>query len=334
MREVAALARVSLKTVSRVINSEPSVTATLRSRVQAAVENLDYRSNLHASCLRRADGKSGTIGLLLPDVGNAFSSTLHREIANVALEHGVLVFAGSWDEDEKRGLALIAAFTSHRVDGLIIVATSRDRSLLLGERSAGTAMVFVDRPPPRFDSDAVLTDDCGGVRAGVRHLIAHGHRRIGFLGGPASISTVRLRYHGYKEELEAHGLSLDRQLVRLDLRDSHSVESAALELTSRSTRATALFTSQNMITLSSYRAVRKRDLQRQVALVGFDDSLLPDCVAQAITVVAPDPVTLGRASAELLFRRIDGDHSPTVHRLLPTRLIARGSGEVSQDAGH
>jgi len=334
MREVAALARVSLKTVSRVINGEPFVSATVRLRVQTAVEHINYRHNLHASTLRRADGKSGTIGLLLPDVANPFSSTLHREIENVALKRGVLVFAGSSDGDEERESALIAAFISHRVDGLIVIATSPKRPLLLSEHRAGTAMVFVDTPPPRFDSDTVLTEDREGVRAGLRHLIARGHRRIGYLGGPASIGTAARRYQGYLEELEAHGLIFDGQLVRLHLHDSDSAELGATEILSLSSRATAIFTSQNMITLSAYRACHKRDFQRHVALVGFDDFLLADLIAQGITVVAPDPVTLGRAAAELLFRRIDGDHSPAVHRLLPTRLIARGSGEVSQDAGH
>jgi LacI family transcriptional regulator len=152
MREVAALAGVSVKTVSRVINTEPAVSARSRSRVQSAVEQLRYRHSL-----RRTDGKSATIGLLLGDVANPFSSHLHREIENAALERGVLVFVGSSDEDENRERQLISAFTAHRVDGMVIVATIQDHGFLASERRAGTAIVFVDCPPCFLDSDSVVT---------------------------------------------------------------------------------------------------------------------------------------------------------------------------------
>ena len=182
MREVAALAGVSLKTVSRVINAEPAVSETVRSRVVGAIQRLDYRHNHAASSLRRSDRKSSTIGVLLEDVANPFSSALHREIEDVALQRGVLVLAGSSDEDQAREQQLIAAFTSRRVDGLIIVPASHDHSYLLSERRAGTSMVFVDRPPAFLDADSILTDNQAGVRQGIAHLIAHNHRRIGYWG--------------------------------------------------------------------------------------------------------------------------------------------------------
>jgi LacI family transcriptional regulator len=328
MREVAALAGVSLKTVSRVINAEPAVSARLRSRVEAAIERLDYRHNLTASTLRRSDGRSAAIGLLLEDVANPFSSTLHREIENVALERGVLVFAGSSDEDEVRERELIAAFTSRRVDGLIIVPTTHDHSFLLSERRAGTAMVFVDRPPAFLDADSVLTDNLEGARAGTHHLVAHGHRRIGYLGDLASITTAVRRYEGYAEELESQGIAIDHQIVRLDLHDIDSADAATTELLSLSQPPTALFASQNLITIGAYRALRRLDLHRRIALVGFDDILLADLLEPGITVIAQDPATMGRIAARLLFRRIDGDRSPSVHQVVPTRLIARGSGEI------
>jgi len=116
MREVAALAGVSLKTVSRVINAEPGVSAELATRVSAAIERLEYRHNLQASSLRRVDGKSATIGVILEDIANPFSSTLHRAIENVAVKRGVLVLAGSLEEDAARERELVSAFASRRVD--------------------------------------------------------------------------------------------------------------------------------------------------------------------------------------------------------------------------
>jgi LacI family transcriptional regulator len=329
MKDVAALAGVSLKTVSRVINTEPAVSDDRRSRVLAAIDRLDYRHNLTASSLRRSDGKSSTIGVLLEDVANPFSSALHREIEDVALKRGVLVLAGSSDENEAREHELIAAFTSRRVDGLIIVPTSHDHSYLLSERRAGTPMVFVDRPPAFLDADSVLTDNQAGARQGVAHLIAHGHRRIGYLGDLATITTAVDRHRGYAEELAAHGIEVDPELVRLGVQGIEKAEAATLELLSRPQPPTALFTSQNLLTMGACRALRRLDLHRRVALVGFDDVLLADLLEPGITVMAQDPATMGRRAAELLFRRLDGDAAPSVHLVVPTQLIARGSGEIN-----
>lgn len=329
MKDVAALAGVSLKTVSRVINTEPAVSADRRSRVLAAIDRLDYRHNLTASSLRRSDGKSSTIGVLLEDVANPFSSALHREIEDVALKRGVLVLAGSSDENEAREHELIAAFTSRRVDGLIIVPTSHDHSYLLSERRAGTPMVFVDRPPAFLDADSVLTDNQAGARKGVAHLIAHGHTRIGYLGDLATITTAVDRHVGYEQELAAHGIEVDPQLVRLDVQGIDRAEAATLELLSLRQPPTAVFTSQNLLTIGACRALRRLDLHRRVALVGFDDVLLADLLEPGITVMAQDPGIMGRRAAELLFRRLDGDAVPSVHLVVPTRLIARGSGEIN-----
>ena len=141
MREVAAVARVSIKTVSRVVNGEAGVSPLLARRVMAAARRLDYSHNLTASGLRRSDGRSATIGLVLEDVANPFSSALHRSVEDIAVKRGVLVLAGSSDEDEERERRLVSAFASRRVDGLIIQPSSHDQSYLLAERKVGTALV-------------------------------------------------------------------------------------------------------------------------------------------------------------------------------------------------
>jgi LacI family transcriptional regulator len=116
--------------------------------------------------------------------------------------------------------------------------------------------------------------------------------------------------------------------VHLDVHDWQAAETAAAELLSEARRPTALFTSGSLITLGAYRVLRRLDLNRQVALVGFDDLLDADLTACGVTVITPDPIALGRAAAKLLFRRIDGDESPPVRHLIPSRLITRGTGEI------
>jgi LacI family transcriptional regulator len=117
-------------------------------------------------------------------------------------------------------------------------------------------------------------------------------------------------------------------LIRTDLRDSEVAARAVDELLALPDPPTALFTSQNLLTIGGIRALRSAGLERRIALIGFDDVALGDIVEPAISVVAQDPQAMGRAAAELLFRRMDGDTSPSEHLVVPVRLIARGSGEI------
>ena len=328
MRDVAALAKVSLKTVSRVVNGERGVSPRLARRVSAASERLDYRHNLTASILRRSDGRSLTIGVVLEDVANPFASTLHRAIEDVAVQRGVLVLAGSSDEDERRERLLVAAFASRRVDGLIIQPSSHDHGYLRSERRAGTPVVFVDRPPASLDADAVVTDNAAGIRRAVHHLVEQGHRHIGYLGDLHSIATAAERHSGYLEGLKEHGIELDKALVRLDVRGIEKADLAARELLMSSPPPTALITGQNLITIGAFRGLRRQRLHKKIALVGFDDFLLADLLDPGITVIAQDPAAIGRTAAGVLFRRLDGDGAPFQKHIVRTLMIKRGSGEI------
>jgi LacI family transcriptional regulator len=329
MRDVAAVAGVSVKTVSRVVNQESGVSEELADRVSNAVSLLGYRHNLAASSLRRAGGKTATIGLLLEDVANPFSSALHRAIEDVARSRGIMVFAGSCDEDAARERDVLMALISRRVDGLIAVPASPDSSTLLSEpQRAGTPIVFVDRPITSGAADCVAVDNRGGSREGVRHLVAAGHRRIAFLGDAPSIWTAAERYAGYADALSWADLPVGRHLVRRNVRSSAEAEKATLSLLAQPDPPTALFTGQNLITMGAVKALQHRGLQHSVAVVGFDDFAVADLLDPAITVLAQDAPELGRLAAELLFRRLDGDAGPARHLMLPTSLIVRGSGEI------
>jgi LacI family transcriptional regulator len=200
---------------------------------------------------------------------------------------------------------------------------------LLAERRAGTAIVFVDRPPAFLDADTVLTDNAAGTRRGIRHLVEQGHRRIGYMGDLRTIATAKERYRGYLEELADQGIELDEGLVRLDTRGIEKAEAATTEFLANPQPPTALFTGQNLITIGAFRVLRRLGLHRSVALIGFDDILLADLLEPGITVIAQDPAAMGRTAADVLFRRLDGDRSTSEHHIVPTRMITRGSGEIS-----
>jgi LacI family transcriptional regulator len=244
----------------------------------------------------------------------------------------MLVFAGSCDEDARRERELIGAFRTRRVDGILVVPAGPDHSYLLPELRVGTAIVFVDRPPRFLDADCVVSDNVDGGRTATAHLAAAGHRRIAFLGAEPTIATADDRLRGYREALAALSLELDPALVRTGLRTVEDAERAALDLLQEPDPPTALFAAQNFFTIGTIRALRSLGLERRVAVVGFDDFLLADLLDPPVTVIAQDPTELGRRAAELLFRRLDGDRSPTQRVVCGVRLIERGSGEIAAPA--
>jgi LacI family transcriptional regulator len=328
MKDVASLAGVSLKTVSRVVNGEGGVSRPLTERVEFACRELQFRPDLRARSLRRGDRRTATIGLVLEDIANPFSSAVHRAVEAVAATRDVVVLAGSLNENSQRERELVAAFSARRVDGLIIMPTGGDQSHLAGERRAGIPLVFVDRDPRLPDVDVVLSDHYEGAVAATRHLLARGHRRIGFLGDRTSIPTLRERQAGFDRAMADAGIGVPVDHVAVGLDSIAAAEEAATRMLQRAGAPTALFTAQNLITIGTIHALRRLRGQRSVALVGFDDFELADLLDPAVTVVAQDPRAIGTHAAELLFRRLGGDGSPCSHTVVPTRLIPRGSGEL------
>jgi LacI family transcriptional regulator len=318
MSDVARLAGVSIKTVSRVVNAEPGVHADTAERVLAAIERLGFRRNVGASNLRRGSS-TGTIGLVLEDVANPFYSGLTRAAEEVARRFGRQVLTGSSGEDPERERELALEFCARRVDGLIVIPAGRQHGYLLPEVASGMPVVFVDRPPGDLLADTVLVDNVAGAAAAVRHLAAHGHRDIAFLGDAPAIFTATERLAGFREGCVAAGIPFDEQRVAMGPHTRESVAAAMKD-------ATAVVTGNNRITVLALRALAGRG--RRPALVGFDDFELADLLDPPVTVVSLDPAELGRAAAELLFARLDGDREPPRRIVLPARLTARGSGET------
>jgi LacI family transcriptional regulator len=329
MSDVARLAGVSIKTVSRVVNAEPGVHADTAERVLAAIERLGFRRNIGALNLRRGSS-TGTIGLVLEDVANPFYSGLTRAAEEVARRFGRQVLTGSSDEDAGREREVTLEFCARRVDGLIVVPAGRQHGYLMPEIASGMPVVFVDRPPGDVVVDTVLVDNMAGTAAAVGHLAAHGHRRIAFLGDAPTIFTAAERLRGFREGCATAGLRYDEQLVAMGPHTAASVAATLRTMLGGPGSATALITGNNRITVLALRSLAGTGgTARRPALVGFDDFELADLLDPPVSVVALDPGVLGKAAAELLFARLEGDDSPPRRIVLPVRLIPRGSGEVA-----
>jgi LacI family transcriptional regulator len=337
MVDVAAAAKVSLKTVSRVVNQEAGVNARTAARVTRAIAALGFVRNEGASNLRRGHS-TASLGLVLEDVADPFYAALSRAVEEVARLRRYLVLAGSSDEDPVREKELALAFCARRVDGLIVVPTHADHGYLAPELEAGVRAVFVDRPAVGLPADEVLVDNAGGARAAVEHLQRHGHRRIAFIGDSPAIFTAQERLQGYTAGLSGRGGSgaperpraIDRRLVAMGPHTEASVHAALERFRALVPAVTAVVSGNNRMTVHLLRTLRAFPGWRP-ALVGFDDVELGDLLVPALTVIEQSPSQLGREAANLLFARLAGDRSPPRRVVLPTRLVARGSGELRPD---
>lgn len=331
MRDVAALAGVGIKTVSRVINSEPNVSPETIAKVRDAAARLDYHPDLNAGNLRRTGRRTRTLGLVVGSVANPFSGAVHRGVEDTAVERGVAVFASSLDDDASREERIVGEMLRRRVDALILTTVRKNQSQLVGEQARGTVLVFVDREPAGIDADVVVTNNAEAAAEATGHLIGIGHRRLAYLGDRAELWTAQERRRGFLEQLGAVGIPTSGVPVVENLHTEDAAYAATLELLDRAHPPTALFTSQNLVTIGALRALRDRGLHRRVALVGFDDVPLGDMLDPGVTVVAQNPYEMGRIAALRAFARMDGDHSPPSRLVVPSRLIPRGSGEISPE---
>ncbi|TDC05093.1 LacI family transcriptional regulator [Nonomuraea longispora] len=327
MTDVAREVGVTAKTVSRVLNDDGPVAVETRERVMAAVKKLGYQPNLMARNMR-VGARDAAIGLIIPEMGNPFFGTVAGGVESAIRSRGLTLIVGSSSETAALEQSLVATFLARRVSALMIVpsATSEHRGLR-GERVAGLPIVFLDRPAVGLTADSVVSANREGSRAGVAHLIAHGHRRIGFVGDlPASLYTRRERFQGYRDALDRAGLPFDRSLVETG-HDQDAAARATLRLLTLSDPPTALFAANNLASMGAVVALA-RARRTDVALVGFDDLPLAEVLDPPLTVVAQDPARMGAAAADLVLSRLDGDRSKARRQVVPTRLIVRGSGEL------
>jgi LacI family transcriptional regulator len=327
IRDVSIAARVSVKTVSRVLNDEPYVRPETAAKVRAAATRLGFQRHEAAASLRRSDTSTHVIGLVIEDVSNPFYSSVVRGIEEVTRTRGYLLLVASSDEDAVKEREVLGAFCSRRVDALIVVPAGNDHAFLADELAAGTAVVFVDRPGDVGKADSVVSANADGARRAIEHLVANGHRRIAYIGDVPGIYTADERQRGYLEALASIGVTPEPELVRVGAQTVEAAERETAALLDLPIPPTAVFTGNNRITVGVVRGLRHHD--RTMAVVGFDDFELADTLDPPVTVVAQDASLLGRTAAELVFSRLDGESGPARHVTLEATLIVRGSGEIA-----
>ncbi|MDQ0688353.1 MULTISPECIES: LacI family DNA-binding transcriptional regulator [Streptomyces] len=326
LADVAREVGVSAKTVSRVLNEDGPASAQTREQVLAAVARLGFQPNLMARNIR-VGGPDTTIGLVIPDLANPFFGAVARAIEDTVRDRGLTLLMGSSADDPDRERALTDKFLARRVSILMVVpSVGADHSHLKSHRTAGLPVIFLDRPGVGLATDSIVSSNRAGAHDGVAHLIAHGHRRVGFVGDlPVKLYTRRERLAGYRSALAEAGIAHDRALVA-NAHDQRGAEEATARLLGLADPPTALFAGNNIMALGIV-AQLARSGRKDVAVVAFDDVALAEALEPALTVVAQDAEELGRAAATTALSRLDSDRARAHTITVPTRLIVRGSGE-------
>ncbi|GAA5193375.1 LacI family DNA-binding transcriptional regulator [Rugosimonospora acidiphila] len=326
MRDVAARLGVSAMTVSRAIRGDSGIAEPTRQRVLAEVAALGYRPNDLARRLRSGLAH-GLVGLVVTSLANPFYSQLSVGVEQVATERGAGLLVASANGDADRERELVEDMSARRIAGLIVVPAGNDHRHLDPRQLEGAPVVLAATPPRDIDVDCVLVDDFGGTYAACRRLIERGHRRIGFLGLPASLWTGSERYRGYAAALEDAGLPVDDRYVSRHRGDIELAEAATRHLIGLAEPPTALITANNRNTIGALRTMQHSPTP--VALAGFDDIELADLLQLPLSVVAYDAAEVGREAARLLFDRIEETTTPqtaarparTQRVVIPTRLV-------------
>jgi LacI family transcriptional regulator len=325
IKDVAATARVSVATVSRVLNGSDRVDPELAARVQEAAARLSYRRSGLARSLRAQ--RARVVGLIISDIRNPFFTDVVRGIEDRVGEDGYSLVLCNSDEELEKEANYLDLFVEERMAGAIISpASSRDTRLdSLTER--GTPVVVIDREAAREAVDTVLVDNVRGGEIAVHHLAENGYRRIACITGPPRTSTGSERLEGWEKALREAGLEVDESLIRrADFKESGGFEAAA-DLLSGPDRPDAFFVANNLMTVGALAALREAGLEvpTEVGVVGFDDMPWAQLLQPALTTVAQPTYELGRQAAALLERRIGGHDAPPERVVLEPTLRVRDS---------
>ena len=325
IREVAESAGVSYATVSHVINNTRLVSQETRQRVLAAMDALNYRPNALARSLRQ--GKTNTIGLVLPDSANPFFAEISRGIEDEAFKKGYSVFLCNTELDTERELFYVDVLSKKQVDGIIFVAAGDQADSMDFLIHRNMPVVMIDRNLPNVEADAVLTDNQLGGYLATRHLLELGHTRIACIAGPSSITPSAERIIGYRNALEEAGLSYDEGLI---LRGDYHAQSG-MELThtilAMTPRPTAVFALNDLMELGALRAAAESgcSVPDDLAVVGYDDLELAQFTNPSLTTIAQPKKEIGTQAVNLLVGRISDKSRPPSRLVLPPELIIRRS---------
>jgi LacI family transcriptional regulator len=326
IREVAALAGVSIATVSKYINATQRFTPAVERKIRAAIDELAYQSNPLARSM--ITGKTGSVGVVILDIGNPHFTALVKGANRVALEHGYNLLFVDTEESQAHEDELLEAL-SRRVDGLI-VSTRMPEDQLDRVLAFGKPVVFSGRPAPRGHPSIAVDAHAAAFMLG-ELLVKQGHRRIAYVGfAPARPDMERTR--GLTACLEAHGLGLTRHEVRAPTLAEG--ERVCPSVVLRRDRPDAVVCYNDMVAIGFLNAAKTLGVSvpGDLSLVGIDNIPYGRMTSPALTTVDIQSEHLGEEGMRMLLRAIEGRDAPTGHVKIEPRLVMRESTQAREPA--
>ncbi len=326
IREVAKRARVSTATVSRALHHDSRVNSETAERVWRAVQELNYYPNVHARSL--ASGRSHIAGLIVSDITNPFFPELVQGFAEAALENGYDTLLASTNYDAVRTSLAIRRMLERKADGVAIMTSEMDEALIAELKNRNVPMVFLDVAVPGRLISNLRVDYADGVGAAVSHLIALGHRRIGFLSGPDNLKSAWVRKEAFLECLGHAGLTMEDH--RMVSQGSHRIDGgldAMQRLLALEERPTAVLASNDLTAIGALRAIRSAGLRvpEDISVVGFDDIQLAAFTDPPLTTVRLARAEIAERAFECLARNMDLGQQEGTEAVIGTKLIVRSS---------
>lgn len=327
VREVAALAGVSLGTVSNVLNRPEKVAPSTVERVQDAIAALGFVRNDSARQLRA--GRSSTVGLIVLDGGNPFFTDVARGAEDAAMTRNLAVLIGNSDESAERERTYVDLFEERRVAGLLISPAGDDLDRLTRLRDQGTAVVLVDRRSDDEHFASVSVDDVEGGRLAIEHLVAIGRRRIAYVGGPFGIRQVADRHAGADAAARAAGIDLEvLPTTSLSVLEGRRVGEHIRGLPPAE-RPDAVFAANDLLAVGLEQAFIMRGsvaVPDEIAIVGYDDIAFAESAVVPLTSVRQPAQDLGRRAIELLVEQVEhGQDIELEHVEFVPELVVRQS---------
>jgi len=325
IQEVARRAQVSTATVSRTINNPSMVDPQTAKRVWKAIEDLGYYPNTQARSL--VSGRSRILGLIVSDITNPFFPELIKGFEDVATQNGYDILVSSTNYDPARMALCVRRMLERKVEGVAIMTSEMAKQLVDQLAHRKVPMVFLDVGTPGKRISNLVVDYAMGVNEAVDHLLALGHRRIGFISGPLKLKSARIRRSAFLRSLGAYGIDGEKRLVE---EGDHTVDGglqAMARVLESQNPPTALLASNDLTALGAMRAVRRAGLSvpGDVSIVGFDDIRLAEFTEPPLTTVRLSRTELAERAFHALLLDVDELHTARVRAeyVIETHLVIR-----------
>lgn len=328
LKDVAALAGVSIKTASNVVNDRPHIRPATRERVEQAIATLGYRPNLMARQLK--NGRAGFLALAIPQVDWPYFAELAERFTHAAAKAGYILLLEATRAEAEAERALLSGAGPHQVAGLVFSPLSLTADEI-AQRTDPTPLVLLGERAVPPGVDHVALDSVAAARAMTEHLLGLGRRRIAVIGYRSERGTSSVRMEGYLAALRAAGVER-RPEYEIDVRAYERQEGldAMRRLLELPEPPDAVFCFNDLMAIGALRACREAGVRvpEDVAVAGFDDIAEAEFCNPALTSVSPDMDHLTTETVRLLVGRIEGTREGSERVDVPWRIVVRASTQA------